>query len=377
MTLDTTHPALSDLARRCKRRIPKFVWEYLDSAAGDEKAKVRNRAALDAVLLRPAILRGPQKPVLETNLMGRTYPLPFGMAPVGMSGLMWPHAEKTLARVAAETGIPYGLSCVATATPEEVGPYAGNQGWFQLYPPGDREIRLDLLRRAKDSGFHTLILTADVPVASRRERQRRSGLSHPPKMTPRILAQVALKPAWAMATWQNGNPRLKTLDVYADTSKARGSTEHVGYLLRTSPDWSYVKALREEWDGKLVVKGVLDPADAPKLVAEGVDALWVSNHAARQFEGTPASISVLPEIRAAAPDAEIIFDSGVEHGLDILRAFALGANFVMLGRAFHYGMGAFGIDGVRHAVHILKSDIEANMGQIGCERLSEVAARLV
>jgi L-lactate dehydrogenase (cytochrome) len=180
-----------------------------------------------------------------------------------------------------------------------------------------------------------------------------------------------------LATWQAGIPRLKTLDKYADTTRSMGTTEHVGYLLRTSPDWSYVAALREEWDGKLVVKGVLDPEDAPRLVAAGVDALWVSNHAGRQFDGAPASIDVLPEIRAAAPEAQIIFDSGVEGGLDILRAIALGADFVMLGRAFHYGLGAFGPDGVRHAIHILKSDLESNMGQLGCDRLSDAAARLV
>ena len=376
MDLDTQYPALSDLKTRARRRIPHFVWEYLDSATGREQTKARNRAALDRVLLQPSVLHGEFTPDLSTALLGRKYPLPFGIAPVGMSGLVWPGAEALLARLAAQTGIPYCLSTVASQPPETIGPLTGGQGWFQLYPPRDAEIRRDLLTRARDAGFHTLVLTVDVPVASRRERQRRSGLSTPPRMTPRLLMQVARCPAWALGALQHGKPRLRTLERYQEGAASLPSTEHIGYLLRTSPDWDYLKVLRDEWQGPLVVKGVLEAVAARRVREFGADALWVSNHAGRQFDAAPAAIEALPEVRAAiGPDMPLIFDSGVEGGLDILRALALGADLVMLGRAFHYGLGAFGAPGGAHVVKILREDMEANMGQLGTRTLAELSGR--
>ena len=373
MTLDASHPAIDDLRRRAKKRIPRFVWEYLDSATGNEATKHRNRAELDGILLKPSVLHGEFTADLSTTLMGRTYPVPFGIAPIGMSGLIWPDAECTLARLAAKVGIPYGLSTVASQTPETLSAHIGDQGWFQLYPPRDPEIRTDILNRARNAGFHTLVLTVDVPVASRRERQTRSGLTNPPRLTPRLMAQVARCPTWAMGTLKHGMPRLRLMESYQKSTAALSSTDHIGYLLRTSPDWDYLRELRAEWDGKLVVKGVLNADDAQRLQAEGVDAVWVSNHAGRQFAGAPASITVLPQIRnAVGPAYPLIFDSGINGGLDILRAIVLGADFVMLGRAFHYGLGAFGAKGAAHVVHILTQDMQSNMGQIGAKTLKEL-----
>lgn len=373
MDLHTFYPALSDLRSRARRRIPKFVWEFLDSGAGDEATVRRNRASLDGVLLNPAILQGEFTPDLSTTFLGRKYPLPFGISPMGMSGLVWPGAEQMLARLGAAENIPYCLSTVATQLPEDVGPQAGDQGWFQLYPPRDTEIRRDILTRVKAAGFHTLVLTVDVPVASRRERQRRSGLTHPPRLTPRILSQVASCPAWAFGVLRNGTPRLRLMEGYANSLGKLPSTEHVGYLLRTSPDWQYLTQMRSEWDGPIVVKGVLNPEDARRLQDEGVDAIWVSNHAGRQLAAAPASITALPKIRAAVgPDMPLIFDSGIEGGLDILRAIALGADFCMLGKAFHFGLAAFGPKGAAHVVQILKEDMAANMGQIGARVLTDL-----
>ncbi|WP_150122002.1 alpha-hydroxy acid oxidase, partial [Sulfitobacter sp. HI0129] len=197
MDLHATYPALSDLRKRARRRLPKFVWEYLDSGTGTEAAKARNRTALDRIGLMPSILHGEMEPDLSVQLMGQNLPLPFGVAPVGMSGLIWPDAEGHLARAAARAGIPYSLSTVASQSPEDLAPHLGDQAWFQMYPPRDPEIRTDMLARARDAGFGTLVLTADVPVASRRERQTRSGLTNPPRLTPRLMAQVAMRPAWA------------------------------------------------------------------------------------------------------------------------------------------------------------------------------------
>ena len=172
-------------------------------------------------------------------------------------------------------------------------------------------------------------------------------------------------------------PRLRLMESYRKSAAALSSTEHIGYLLRTSPDWDYLRELRAEWDGPLVVKGVLNAEDAQRLQNEGVDAVWVSNHSGRQFAGAPASITALPLIRAAVgPEYPLIFDSGIKGGLDILRAIALGADFVMLGRAFHYGLGAFGAKGAAHVVDILRADLDSNMGQIGARRLSDVKQRL-
>lgn len=374
MDLDAHFPALSDLRARAEKRIPKFVWEYLDSGTGVEATRRRNRIALDRVGLMPSILHGEFEPDLSTSLLGAQMPLPFGIAPVGMSGLMWPDAERLLARAAAKLDIPYTLSTVATQSPEDVAGNLGAQSWFQMYPPRDEGIRRDMLDRARKAGFKTLVLTVDVPVASRRERQTRSGLTNPPRLTPRLLAQVAMRPVWALGMAQRGMPHMRMLDAYSTPAAANlPVTAHVGYLLRTSPDWDYVKWLRDAWEGPFVVKGILRAEDAERLETLGVDGIWVSNHAGRQFDAAPASIEVLPGIRAATT-LPIIFDSGVEGGLDILRGLASGADFVMLGRAWHYALGALGAEGPAHLAHILREDLKSCMGQLGARSLRDLPA---
>ncbi|WP_296765274.1 alpha-hydroxy acid oxidase [Sediminimonas sp.] len=376
MDLHRRYPAIADLKARARRRIPWFAFEYLDSATGTEATQARNRRKLDEVLLMPSILHGEFSADLSATLLGRHHPLPFGVSPVGMSGLFWPDAERLLARAATEAGLPYGLSTVASRTPEDVAPHLDGNGWFQMYPPRDTGIRDDMLTRARDCGFTTLVLTADVPVASRRERQSRSGLTSPPRLTPRLMAQVARCPAWALGTARQGMPRMRLIDDYAGAITGLGSTEHAGYMLRTSPDMGYLHALRAAWDGPLVVKGVLDARDVPALESAGVDAIWISNHAGRQFDAAPASIEALPAIRAATR-LPVIFDSGIEGGLDMVRAIALGADFVMLGRAWHYALGALGAAGPAHLIDMLRRDLDANMGQLGARRLSDLPGRLV
>lgn len=233
MDLDDRYPALSDLAHAAKRRVPRFVWEYLDSATGDEASKHANPQALDQVTLVPRVL-SVQTANLTTRLIGRDWSLPFGIAPVGMSGLIWPGAEVALAQAATKANIPYSLSTVAAATPEIVGPHTDGRGWFQLYPPRDPAIRRDMLARAKDSGFNTLILTADVGTPSRRERQRRARLTNPMRLTPNIVAEAALAPAWSLATLRAGVPRLRTFDKYADDDApgARRAISDIACALR-------------------------------------------------------------------------------------------------------------------------------------------------
>ncbi len=371
MSLDASYPALADLRARARRRLPRFVWEFLDSGTGTEATLARNRAALDRVGFLPSILHGNITPDLTARFLGRTWPLPVGIAPIGASGLIWPNAEALLARAAATAGLPYTLSTVASQTPEDIAPHLGEHAWFQLYPPKDPDIRRDLLARARAAGFSTLVLTVDVPVASRRERQTRSGLTQPPRLTARLLAQIARCPTWAMGMARRGIPRLATLDKYISADLNLPVNAHVGYLLRTSPDMDYVKWLRDNWDGPLLIKGVMRASDAAPLEAVGVDALWVSNHTGRQFDGAPAAIEALPKIRAETR-LPLIFDSGIEGGLDILRARALGADFVMLGRAFHFALAALGAQGPAHLIHILARDMEANMGQMGAATLDDL-----
>jgi L-lactate dehydrogenase (cytochrome) len=378
MTPDLRYPALSDLKTACKRRLPWFVWEYLDSATGTESVMRRNRAALDAVLFCPSILRGPVTPDLTTHFLGRDYAMPIGIAPVGMSGLIWPGAEAALARMAQATRLPYCLSTVATRLPEEIGPIAGDMGWFQLYPPKDPAIRADILSRARKAGFGVLVLTVDLPGPSRRERQLRAQLAIPPKLTPSMLWQIARRPSWALGTLRHGTPRLRLMEDYLRLDGNAPSTAHPGYLLRAAPDWDYLRAVRDLWDGPLVIKGVLDAQDATRLRDAGADALWVSNHGGRQFDGAPDGLSALRQIRAAlGPDMPLIYDGGIESGLDILRALACGADFTMLGRGWHHALGALGETGATHLARLLRDDLVANMVQLGVNRLAQAGTRLL
>lgn len=376
MKLHARYPALSDLRHRARQRLPHFVWEYLDSGTGEEQTKAHNRAALDAIRFTPSILHGEIAPDLGISLLGQSFALPFGIAPVGMSGLIWPGAERHLARTACDADIPYTLSTVASQTPEDLMGIAARGSWFQIYPPRDPEIRADMLKRARNAGFTTLVMTVDLPGASRRERQVRSGLTQPPRLTPRILSQIVRRPAWALGMARNGLPRMRLIDDYLPDTRGLPSTQHAGYLLRTAPDWDYLNAVREAWDGPMMVKGVLNPEDAPKLEAAGIDALWVSSHGGRQFDGAPAAIDALSAIREAT-GLPLVFDSGVESGLDILRAFARGADFVMLARAWHYALAALGPDGPTHLADILREDLIANMAQLGLSRPTEAHTRLI
>lgn len=376
MDLHARYPALSDLRKKARKRMPKFVWEFLDSGTGTESTTSRNRVALDQILFEPSILHGEVTPETGCRFMGHDFPVPVGMAPLGMSGLVWPQAELKLATASARLGIPYTLSTVASQTPETLSRHIGQHAWFQMYPPRDPDIRKDMLERARNAGFSTLVLTVDVPNASRRERQVRSGLTTPPKLTPRLLAQVALRPTWAAGMARHGMPRMRMIDDYAENVRGMSSTAHVGYLLRTSPDWDYLRWLRDHWQGNFLIKGVLRPEDATRLEQVGVDAIWVSNHAGRQFDAAPATIDVLPDIRAATK-LPLLVDSGFEGGLDILRAFALGADFVMMGRGFHVALAALGANGPDHLVDILRCDLISNMGQLGLHRVADAADRLI
>ena len=376
MDLDARFPALSDLRARARRRLPHFVWEYLDSATGTEATVRRNRAELDSVRLKPKILGGPVAPDLTTRFLGQDWAMPVGIAPVGMSGLVWPGAETALAALGARENLPYTLSTVAAALPEEVGPATDGRAWFQMYLPRDHDIRRHMLARIRTAGFGTLVLTLDVPAASRRERQVRGGLTQPVRLSPRIALQCARKPAWSLAVLRHGRPRMKLVESYATARGPMSSTAHLGYLMRTALGWDDLRWLRDNWDGPIIAKGVLFAEDAAALAESGlVEAIWVSNHAGRQFDAAPGIVEALREVRAAT-DLPLVADGGVEGGLDVLRLVALGADLVMLGKAWHWGLAALGPRGAAHVAEVLRRDMIANMHQIGAATLAEVPGRL-
>lgn len=366
------YPAISDLELKAKSRIPNVAWEYLQSGTGREIATKRNLTAFDKITLNPRFLKGEISPNLETKLFNRTYSAPFGVAPVGIQGLMWPGGEFCLANTAKEKNIPYCLSTVASQEPEDVGKKVSNQGWFQLYPPRSKETRIDLLKRVKDAGFHTLIVTADVPAPSMRERTKRAGLKTPPKITPRFIWDGITNPIWSLKFLQHGMPQLKTILPYADKSN-----QNVFEKLRAgfggTLSWNYLKELRDEWEGPLILKGITHPEDAKQSLQYGIDGIIVSNHGGRQFDGVPAAIDLLPGIvEAINGQIKIMFDSGIRSGLDILKAIHLGADFVFLGRAFMYGLCALGDKGGDHVYNILTQDMIMNMHQLGIENLADL-----
>lgn len=371
------YPSIAYLETRARKRIPHFSWEYLASGTGADECLRRNREAFNAVTLTPRFMQGPIEPDIETTLFGVKYSAPFGVAPVGLAGLMWPGVERILARTAASFRIPYTLSTVATEAPERIGPLVQGMGWFQLYPPRRVELRRDLLSRARAAGFTTLLLTVDVPTNSRRERQRRAGVDMPPRLSPLMLYRCAIRPSWTLATLSEGIPHFRGLDKYLSTGDSNELIPFVRREFNFNVDWDYVRAVRDEWDGPVVLKGVLEPDQARQAVEFGLDGVLVSNHGGRQFDGAPASLDVLPAIAEAVNGrGKVLLDSGVRSGLDLARALALGADFVLLGRAFMFGVAALAARGGDHVASILADDLKNNMVQLGCRTPKELCERL-
>lgn len=369
------YQSISDLAKRARRRIPHYAWEYLDCGTGLEECLARNRADFERIVLVPRFLKGQLAPNIETELFGVSHAAPFGIAPVGLAGLIWPKAEIMLANCAARNRLPCVLSTVANETPEVFGPIAGDMAWFQLYPPRDLDLRRDLLTRVRDSGFKVLVVTADVPMSSRRERQERVGLTAPPRITPRMLYWSAIRPRWALETLMTGPPRFKTLEKYTGAAQLRQVSKFFSENLGGTLSWDYLKEVRDEWRGPLILKGLLHPRDAEIAIDAGVDGISVSNHGGRQFDGAPSALSVLPEIkRTVNGRAKVIYDSGVRNALDIARAIALGADFVLLGRAFMFGVAAFGEKGGDHVSAILKDELVNIMHQMGCASVEQLSS---
>ena len=370
---ENKYPRISDVAEKAKTRIPKVAWEYLDSGTGKEHLLLQNEKSFENIRFVPQFCKGNLEANIRTTLFGKQYAAPIGMAPVGLTGLMWPKVEQYLATTAKRMQIPFCLSTVATETPEVIGQHVGDMGWFQLYPPKDAALCDSLLERAKDAGFTTLIITADVPMASRRERSKKAGLAIPPKITPKLIWDGLLHPKWTWETLKHGLPRLRTVEHYTQTTDMKFTSGFVGNRLGGTLDWSYCKRVKELWKGPVILKGILHPEDAKKAVAIGLDGVYVSNHGARQFDGGITSLEALPKIvNAVNGKAKILFDSGIRSGLDAMKALYLGADFVLAGRPFVQGVAALGKLGGDHVAHILIDDLQNNMVQLGAQNLEEL-----
>ncbi|MBT56781.1 MAG: alpha-hydroxy-acid oxidizing enzyme [Mameliella sp.] len=373
MDYESKFPSIWHLKKRARQRIPFFAWEFLDSGTGMERLVNRNQSAFDEVNLAPRSLGGRFSPDVSTTLFGQEYSVPFGAAPVGSTGLMWPGAELMLAQAAGDNDFPYCLSMMANETPEDVAAKAGKNTWMQIYCPKEPEVLADLIARCKAAGIKTIAVTADVPVSSTRERQLVAGLTVPPQMNAKTLWRVMKRPRWAMETLKYGLPRFKTLEKYFSFDRMNKGTRLVGRIVDGRPDWSYFARIREAWDGNLILKGVMHSDDAEQAIIHGADAVWVSNHGGRQFDGAHAAIEMLPEIvKTTAGRVPIIFDSGIRGGLDIARAISLGADFCFLGRGFLYSISALGAPGADHAYGILRRDLENNMIQMGARSLADL-----
>ena len=367
------YPSIQDLEEKAEKRIPHIAWAYLNSGTSREELLKNNIEAFRKVTFVPRFCKGSNQPNLQTTILGQKFNAPFGIAPVGLTGLMWPKAEVILAQAASKYQIPYCLSTMASETPETVGPHVGEMGWFQLYTPSDKVLRKIILERARNAGFRTLIVTVDIPIPARRERITRAGLSTPPRITPAFIWQGIKNPSWSIGTLKNGLPRLRLVQEYAPNKSLKSVGAFVQHEMRNNLTWERIKGLRDEWEGQIIVKGLLHPGDSEKAVEIGMEGIVVSNHGARQFDGGPASIEALPAItRAVKGKIAILFDSGIRSGLDILRALSLGAEFVLLGRAFIYGVAALGKYGGNHVVEILCEDVKNNMMQLGISSLSEL-----
>jgi L-lactate dehydrogenase (cytochrome) len=365
--------SIKDARELSRKRLPKLVFDFIDGASGDEKLAEINSIALDQIRLEPKVLRNVEKRSLKKKVLGYEFNFPFGFAPMGMTNLSWPGADSMLAAESARNNIPTCVSMASTTTLEKMYELSEGHSWMQLYIFQDENFVMELLERAKNTGYEVAILTVDVPVLSRRTRDDKNGFSYPFKIGPKQFFDFATHPTWSLSTLMSGIPKpmnyvtSKSGDGIFKRKESRGST-----------DWNTLKRVRDKWKGKLIVKGVMSPDDAIKIKEAGADAIQVSNHGGRQLDSATAAINMLPLIRkSVGSNFPLIFDSGIRSGSDIVRALAFGADYTMIGRPVMYAMGADGKKGLRRIVEIIKEEVSTTLGLVGLNDINDVTSEIV
>ncbi|WP_273565519.1 alpha-hydroxy acid oxidase [Maribacter halichondriae] len=376
---DSKYPAIEDLRSRAQQKIPKFAFEYLDGGCNEDVNLYKNTSEIREVELLPEYLNEHTGSNMQTELFGHTYDAPFGIAPVGLQGLMWPNSPEILAKAAFEHNIPFVLSTVSTSSIERISELTEGLAWFQLYHPTENRLRDDIIKRAAAASCPVLVILCDVPTFGFRPRDIRNGLAMPPKMSIKNILQILGKPEWAMKTLIHGQPNFETLKPYMPKNldlKQLGKFMDQTFSGRLNEE--KIKPIRDMWKGKLVLKGVANEVDAEKAIRLGLDGIIVSNHGGRQLDAGESTIKPLTRIAKKYGDQiTVMMDSGMRSGPDIARTLASGAKFTFMGRSFMYGVSALGKEGGNHTISLLKTQLKQVMDQICCEQIVDFPKHLV
>ncbi|MER3318390.1 MAG: alpha-hydroxy acid oxidase [Allomuricauda sp.] len=376
---DTRYPSVDDLRDKAKKRIPRFAFEYLDGGCNEDVNIRRNTSEIRDIQLKPTYIKDFKGASIKTTLFGEEYDAPFGVAPVGLQGLMWPNSPEILAKAANKHNVPFILSTVTTMDIERASELTEGKAWFQLYNPAEDEVRNDILDRAAAAGCPVLVLLCDVPTFGYRPRDFKNGLALPPKMTMANILQILGKPNWAFQTLRHGIPTFETLRPYTPEGlnlKQLGKFMDKTFSGRLNEE--RIKPIRDKWKGKLVLKGVASEEDTEQAIKLGFDGIIVSNHGGRQLDAGESTIAPLTRIAAKYKDQiTVMMDSGMRSGPDMARSLARGAEFTFMGRSFMYGAAALGNKGGDHTMTILKVQLQQIMDQLCCENIQDLHKHLI
>ena len=365
---------IEDLRLLHRKRVPRMFYDYVDSGSWDELTYRENERAFDRIKLRQRVAVNLENRTLRTRMIGEEVAMPVALAPTGLTGMQWADGEILAARAAEQFGVPFTLSTMSVCSIEDVAAHTSRPFWFQLYVMRNRDFIAALVERARRAGCSALVLTLDLQIMGQRHKDAKNGLSTPPKLTPRNILNMLTKPRWCLGMLATPRREFRNLvghipGVENLTSLAQWSAEQLDPTL----SWKDVAWIRDLWGGKLILKGVMDPADARLAADSGADALIVSNHGGRQLDGAPASLEALPGIvQAVGDEIEVWLDGGIRSGQDVLKALAMGAKGTLIGRAFNYGLGAMGQAGVSRCLEILARELDLSMAFCGHRDINDV-----
>ncbi len=374
-----TITCVEDLRAIYKRRVPKMFIDYAESGSYSEQTLHWNREDLQKIKLKQKILTDVSKRETKTTIAGKPVNVPLVLAPIGLCGMQHANGEILAAKAAAEAGIPFTLSTMSVCSIEDVASETNKPFWFQLYVMKDRTFIRNLIARAAAAKCSALVLTVDLQLLAQRHRDIKNGLTVPPKMKLANILDIMTKPRWAMGIL---GTRRRSFGNLVGHVKGLTNTGSLGAWTAEQFDpalnWEDVKWIRKLWKGKLIIKGIMEVSDARLALKHGADGIVVSNHGGRQLDGAPSSISALPKIVDAIGDkTEILFDGGVRTGQDLMRGLALGAKGAMIGRAFVYGLGANGQQGVKTAIECIRKELDMSMALCGVNKISEIDGRVL